>query len=95
MRFFIVLILLFMVVNFTFAQETIAELDEWGDKVLGLIGSNWVKAIAALGFAIESGALIFAGRQQEGMLKKFMPWMMGTIGLLAVSSIVDFFWGKT
>lgn len=78
-----------------FAQEsTIAELDEWGTKILNLIKSGWIQSICALAFAIESGALIFVGRQEPGLIKKFIPWMVGTVGLLAASSVAAFFFGS-
>ena len=80
--------------GFAFAQNNsgIPALDTWGENILGLISSNWVKAICALGFAVEAGAMIWAGRQGEsGAVKKFIPWMIGTVGLLTASSITDFF----
>ncbi len=83
-----------MVCN-VFAADSIDELDAWGDKVLSLIGSSWIQALCALALAIEAGACIFAGRNGEsGMIKKFLPWMVGTIGLLSASSITEFFFNK-
>jgi hypothetical protein len=80
-----------------FAQNSgIPELDEWGSKVLGLITSDWVKAICALAFVIEAGGMIYAARQGEGgTVKKFLPWMIGTIGLLSAVSITDFFFNAS
>jgi hypothetical protein len=81
---------------FAQSSEGIKELDDWGTNVMSLITSSWVQAICALAFAIEAGAMIYAGRQGEsGVVKKFIPWMIGTIGLLSASAITGFFFGKT
>jgi hypothetical protein len=76
-----------------YAQASgIAALDTWGDRILGILTSSWIQAICALGFAIEAGAMIYSGRQGEsGVVKKFIPWMIGTVGLLSASAITDFF----
>jgi hypothetical protein len=77
-----------------YGQSTIAELDDWGEKIMDMLGSGWVQAICALAFAIEAGACIYMSRQGEGgVVKRFLPWMIGTIGLLSASSITSFFFG--
>jgi hypothetical protein len=76
---------------FAQAQDGISELDDWGEKIVGLIQSGWIEAICALAFAIEAGACIFVGRQEPGLIKKFIPWMVGTVGLLAAPSVTSFF----
>ncbi len=90
------LVLLFFCLSvsiFAQANEGISELDDWGVKILGLIKSGWIQAICALAFAIEAGACIFVGRQEPGLVKKFIPWMVGTVGLLSASSVASFFFG--
>jgi hypothetical protein len=79
-----------------FAADSIAELDKWGDNVIALIKSKWVTAICVLALAIEGGGMIWAGRQGEsGLVKKFLPWMIGTIVLLSAQSITTFFFEAT
>lgn len=77
------------------ATETIEELDDWGEKILGLIGSGWVKALMTVALVIEFGIIGFGNAQGEGgIFKKVLPWTIGTVGILGASSITSFFWGS-
>lgn len=75
-----------------FAQESIAVLDTAGDKILKLITSKWVKAVLCVALVIEFGVVAFGNAQGEGgMIKKVLPWILGTAGILGATSIVNFF----
>lgn len=89
------LLLIFALLSITFplfAEESIAVLDNAGNKILKLIGAKWVKALLALALVIEFGVIAFGSAQGEGgMIKKVLPWIVGTAGVLGATSIVNFF----
>lgn len=92
----VVIALLFVIFsNPLFAQETIDTLDEWSEKILDLFTSPWVKALLLIALIVEAIALVVAGQQGGGgqMLKRFGPWIIGTIILLSASSICGYFLG--
>lgn len=75
-----------------FADDGIQVLDEAGNKILSLIGSVWVKALLVIALIIEFGVVAFGNAQGEGgMIKKVLPWILGTAGILGATSIVNFF----
>ena len=75
--------------------EGIDKLDQLGTKVIGLLNAKWLKAILALGLVIEFGVIAFGNAQGEGgMMKKVLPWVIGTAGILAATSIVGFFFSN-
>ena len=73
--------------------SSIGELDNWADKILELFQSSWVKAILLVALIVEAIGMVLAGQQGGGgqMLKKFAPWIIGTIILLCSSSICSYF----
>ncbi len=72
--------------------EGIAVLDSAGEKILSLIGAKWVKALLVIALCIEFGAVAFGAAQGEGgIIKKVLPWILGTAGILGATSIVNFF----
>lgn len=73
--------------------ESISELDSWAEKILELFQSPWVKAILLVALIVEAIGLVLAGQQGGGgqMLKKFAPWVIGTLILLSASSICSYF----
>jgi type IV secretory pathway VirB2 component (pilin) len=73
-----------------FAQDNFG-LGEKMQTLLDVIGSPWVKGIAAIALIIECIGLITAGRQEPGMFKKFVPWIAGTILFMAASTITNTF----
>ena len=75
--------------------ESIVELDNWADKILELFQSSWVKAILLVALIVEAIGMVLAGQQGGGgqMIKKFAPWIIGTIILLSASSICSYFLG--
>jgi hypothetical protein len=75
-----------------FADDSIAELDTWGDKLIGLIKSKWVNALLTLALVIEFGIIAYGNAQGEGAIfKKVLPWTIGTVGIMAATSITSFF----
>jgi type IV secretory pathway VirB2 component (pilin) len=78
------------------AASTSAFADDFGlsDKMqtlLDVVGSPWVKGVAAIALITECIGLITAGRQEPGMFKKFVPWIAGTILFMAASTITSTF----
>ncbi|MCQ2584515.1 MAG: TrbC/VirB2 family protein [Treponema sp.] len=75
--------------------ESIVELDNWADKILELFQSSWIKAILLVALIVEAIGMVLAGQQGGGgqMIKKFAPWIIGTIILLSASSICSYFLG--
>ena len=85
-----------VMVSSTFAQSnsnTITTLDTWGGNILGIFSSNWVKALACVALIVEAIGMIVAGQQGGGgaIIKKFAPWIVGTVILLTASGITSFF----
>lgn len=76
-------------------SDSIVELDNWADKILELFQSSWVKAILLVALIVEAIGMVLAGQQGGGgqMIKKFAPWIIGTIILLSASSICSYFLG--
>jgi type IV secretory pathway VirB2 component (pilin) len=59
--------------------------------MLLIITSPWVKGIACIALIVECILLITAGRQEQGMFKKFIPWIAGTILFMAAGTITSVF----
>lgn len=98
-KFLMVVFMLFMIIAPTFAQsssgDTIEQLDTWGDKILSLLQSTWVKVLLLVALIIEAIGVVVAGQQGGGgqILKKFAPWIIGTLILLCSSGICTYFLG--
>lgn len=75
------------------ADETIETLDNWGNKILGVFSSGWVKALACVALVVEAIGMIVSGQQGGGgaIIKKFGPWIIGTVILLCASGITGYF----
>ena len=87
-------VLFFTVITPIFCQSNqITQLDSWATKVLELFQSTWVKAILLIALIVEAIGVVVAGQQGGGgqMLKKFAPWIIGTIVLLSASGICTYF----
>lgn len=93
---FMVCLVLFMSsANIFAADATIAVLDNAGESILSLITAKWVKALLTVALVIEFGVCAFGNAQGEGgMIKKVLPWIIGTAGILGSSSIVDYFFNN-
>lgn len=98
-KFLITVFMLFMIAAPTFAAngggDTIEQLDTWGDKILSLLQSTWVKVLLLVALIIEAIGVVVAGQQGGGgqILKKFAPWIIGTLILLCSSGICSYFLG--
>lgn len=97
-KFLITVFMLFMIAVPTFAAnggDTIEQLDTWGDKILSLLQSTWVKVLLLVALIIEAIGVVVAGQQGGGgqILKKFAPWIIGTLVLLCSSGICSYFLG--
>ena len=82
--------------NASAATDTIDMLDDWGDKILSVFSSNWIKALACVALIVEAISMVVAGQQGGGgaIIKKFAPWIIGTIILLCASGITSYFLGS-
>ncbi|HBG37577.1 MAG TPA: hypothetical protein DDW88_10980, partial [Treponema sp.] len=77
------------------AADSIEALDSWGEKIVSLTTAPWLQAICIVALAIEGGSIVWAGKQgEQGIIKRVMPWMIGTIILLTASGITQFFFGN-
>lgn len=91
---FIALTLIMLVmITPTFAADTIEALDDWGNKILELFGGTWMKVICLVALIVEAIGMVVAGQQGGGgaVIKKFAPWIIGTIILLSASGICSYF----
>ena len=94
---YLVLLVVFAVLcsSGAFAAQSIGILDSVGDKIIGLIGSRWVKAILAVALIVEFGVIAWGNAQGQGdIMKKVLPWVIGTAGILGATSIVNFFFSN-
>jgi type IV secretory pathway VirB2 component (pilin) len=82
---------LFAVSGMVFAQDDPFGISTRLQVLLDVIGSPWVKGIAAIALIVECIMLITSGRQEPGMFKKFVPWIAGTILFMAASTITSSF----
>ena len=75
------------------ANDTIENLDTWGNNILSIFSSGWVKALCCVALIIEAIGMIVAGQQGGGgaIIKKFGPWIIGTVILLSASGITSYF----
>lgn len=82
-----------MISNTFAASDTIDVLDGWGNRILSIFSSGWVKALACVALIIEAIGMIVAGQQGGGgaIIKKFGPWIIGTVILLCASGITGYF----
>lgn len=88
-------IIFFVETGNVFAADSIQVLDDAGQKILDLIGAKWVKALLAVALVIEFGVVAFGNAQGEGgMVKKVLPWIIGTAGILGATAIVNFFFSN-
>ena len=93
----LVLCMVFLVCVSAFAQGkggAIGKLDTWGEKIVSLFTSTWLKAICIVALISICIGMIVAGRNEPGLIKKFIPWLIGTIVLLSASDIVKYFFNE-
>lgn len=89
---FFVFLLLCMFTPMFAANDLTSQIDTVSENILDLIGGNTVKIILLLVLIGEAIGVVFMGRQGGGgeIIKKFFPWIVGTIILLCACSIVGF-----
>jgi hypothetical protein len=92
----VVLVVLFVSLTPIFAAgstESIDALDNWGQSLLNIFQSTWVKALLMVALIVEALAMVFAGQQGGGaqIIKRFAPWIIGTLILLCSSGIASYF----
>jgi len=90
-RIFLVLLLLCITAVFSFAADDVFGLNSRVAILVNLVNSPWVKGIAFIALVIECIAMITMGRQEPGMFKKFIPWIIGTIVFMAAGPITNTF----
>ena len=75
------------------ANDLTSQIDTVSENILDLIGGSTVKIILLLVLIGEAIGVVFMGRNGGGgeIIKKFFPWIVGTIILLCACSIVGFF----
>ncbi|MDR3283828.1 MAG: TrbC/VirB2 family protein [Treponema sp.] len=76
---------------FAQSQSGFTAADTYMNTIIGFITSPWVKGIAFVALVAECIAMLTAGRQEPGMFKKFIPWIVGTILFMSASTIVKYF----
>lgn len=87
-------ILLMAFTTSLFAQQNmgeIAKLDEWARVIVGMFTSTWLKAVCIIALIAICLGMVTIGRQEPGMFKKFIPWLVGVIIMLSATQIVNFF----
>ena len=77
------------------ADGNIAKLDDWAKIILGLFTSTWLKAVCVIALIAICLTMVTVGRQETGMFKKFIPWLVGVIIMLSAANIVSFFFQDT
>ena len=73
------------------ADGNIAKLDDWAKIILGLFTSTWLKAVCVIALIAICLTMVTVGRQEPGMFKKFIPWLVGVVIMLSAANIVSFF----
>lgn len=90
----IVLVMVIAVVPmFAASDGGIDKLDTYGQKLLSLFTSTWVKALLCVALVVEAIAMVMAGQNGGGgsIVKRFAPWILGTIILLSATGICNYF----
>lgn len=74
------------------AAGTIGALDSFGDKLLALCTSKWLKAILAVMLMISVGVAAYGNSQGSSqMVQNALRWAIGTAVILAGTSVVKYF----
>ena len=91
-----ILLCLFLVLAVqVFAQEGIPELETWGQKIVNLFTSGWVEMLCTVALIIEAIMIVVAKQRGEtDLIRKFGPWAVGIVIIMAAPSITSFFFKK-
>jgi len=87
----LILCMIFLLCVSVFAQDKIGKLDTWAQRIVNLLTATWLKAICIIALVGICVGMIVAGRNEPGLIKKFIPWLIGTIVLLSAADIVKYF----
>lgn len=94
-RFLVVMLLMSVCICSASAAGTIKVLDTFGDKLLDLVSSKWLKAILAIMLMVCVGAAAYGNsRGADEMVKTAIRWAVGTGVILAGTSVVNYFFGN-
>lgn len=93
--FFFALIAICTVSLFAQSGDNATKLDHWAKVILSMFTSTWLKVVCVVALIALCLGLITVGRNEPGMAKKFVPWLVGVIILLSAGSIVSFFFRDT
>jgi type IV secretory pathway VirB2 component (pilin) len=74
-----------------FAQGVSFGIEKHVQTVLDFLSSPWVKGICVIALIVECIGMITAGRQEPGMFKKFIPWIVGTVLFMSAGTITSIF----
>ena len=77
------------------ADGNIAKLDDWAKIIVGLFTKTWLKAVCVIALIAICIGMVTVGRQEPGMFKKFIPWLVGVVVMLSAAAIVNFFFQDT
>jgi type IV secretory pathway VirB2 component (pilin) len=93
-------LVLLLIFGLVFSEGLFAQAGGAGDAfgigsriqiILDFLSSPWVKGICVIALIIECIGMITAGRQEPGMFKKFIPWIVGTVLFMSAGSITSIF----
>jgi type IV secretory pathway VirB2 component (pilin) len=85
-------ILALSLVDAVFAQGSPSfGVEQHVQTVLDFLNSPWVKGICVIALIVECIGMITAGRQEPGMFKKFIPWIVGTVLFMSAGTITSVF----
>jgi trbC/VIRB2 family len=73
----------------------IAKLDDWAKIIVGLFTKTWLKAVCVIALIAICIGMVTIWRQEPGMFKKFIPWLVGVVVMLSAAAIVNFFFQDT
>lgn len=90
-KIFLILSMLSIATVSVFADGAITQLDTWGNRIVALFSSTWLQAICIVSLIGLAIGMVTTGRNEQGMFKKFAPWVIGVIIILSASNIVDYF----
>jgi len=77
-----------MTPNYSETVRDIGGLSEVLNQILGFFRSNYMKAIVSIALGGLAVGMII-NRGEPGIVKKFIPWIVGCTLLLSLSAIVD------
>ena len=78
--------------TFAAGGSGIKALDSFGDRLIALCTSNWLKAILAVMLMVSIGVAAYGNSQGSSqMVTNGLRWAIGTAVILAGTSVVNYF----